>query len=364
MRLTVNGPERPELKSAKPTYFNVCFYVFDVTRVRLATFNVENLDTQDPSADDPDVPPLDERIPVVRPQLRRIDADVLCLQEVHAQGENPRELTALDRLVEGTQYADYERRVTTTDDGDPMDERNLVVLSRFPIERARQIDQSAGSGSPTPAYQPVTADPRPESAETVFWERPIFHVEIDLNGEPLHVLNVHLKSKNATDVEGQKVDRFTWKSAAGWAEGSFLSTIKRVGQALELRQVIDRLFDREDDPLIAACGDFNAGLDSVAVQAITGPRAELDNPALVPRVMVSCGESIPESERYTLLYQGEGELLDHVLVSRGLFEWYDGAEIHNETLSDESLPFRSDRLFPESDHAPFVARFDVPGSSE
>lgn len=46
---------------------------------RIATFNLENLD------DGVNVSPaLAERIQIMRPQLERINADILCLQEVHS----------------------------------------------------------------------------------------------------------------------------------------------------------------------------------------------------------------------------------------------------------------------------------------
>src|SRR4051794_4624510 len=70
-------------------------------RLRIASFNLENLDAGG----------LAERLPVLRPQLRRLDADVLCLQEVDGQreGRGPRRLLALDRLLEGTDHAGFER---------------------------------------------------------------------------------------------------------------------------------------------------------------------------------------------------------------------------------------------------------------
>ena len=54
--------------------------------LRIATFNVENLDG-DSVGDDGAVnhPTLQERAEVLRPQLQRINADVLCLQEVNGQ---------------------------------------------------------------------------------------------------------------------------------------------------------------------------------------------------------------------------------------------------------------------------------------
>lgn len=344
-----------------------------MTQIRMATFNVENLHTPiEESADSTDAedrPTLDERIDVMRPQLRRIDADILCLQEVHAQepGDGQRELLALDRLVEDTQYADYNRARTETSDGDPYDKRNLVVLSRFPVGETIEIEQEIGEGAPEPKYRPVTPESPPEQAEPIRWERPILHVKLEVGDELLHVLNVHLKSKIPTDIESQQDDDdpYRWLSAAAWAEGSFISTMKRVGQALQLRQTIDGIFDDYDDqdrdPMIAACGDFNAGLGSVPLKAIEGPRAEIDNPALAGRVLVPAGQSIPKSARYTLLHHGKGEFIDHILLSRALLEYYDTAEIHNEILADESLPFRSDRLFPESDHAPLIAEFEMPG---
>lgn len=48
------------------------------TTTRIATFNLENLDDKPGQK-----PTLDERIALMRPQLMRINADILCLQEVH-----------------------------------------------------------------------------------------------------------------------------------------------------------------------------------------------------------------------------------------------------------------------------------------
>ena len=77
-------------------------------------------------------------------------------------------------------------------------------------------------------------------------------------------------------------------------------------------------------------------------------------------MLVPCENTVPEPSRYSLLHLGKGNMLDHVLVSRSLLAHYRKTEIHNETLPDESGAFRTDVLFPESDHAPVVAEFEVP----
>jgi len=320
--------------------------------VRIATFNLENLD------DGPGVsPPLSERIPIMRPQLERVNADILCLQEVHGQGASgSRTLEALDSLLAGTQYVGFHRAVTLTTTDQYYDMRNLVILSRFPILTTEIIRDSDG---PQPSYQMVTAIPADTTANTLNWERPLLYVQIDLGqARTLHLINVHLKSKLASNIPGQKLNSYTWKTVSAWAEGSFLSSIKRVGQALQARMLIDRIFDQHGlDALIAICGDFNAEADEVPLRAICGPVEDTGNPAHAPRIMVPCENNVPPSARYSLFHLGKGNMLDHIIASRPLLRYFQKAEIHNEALPDESGAFRSDTQFPESDHAPVIAEF-------
>jgi exonuclease III len=102
-----------------------------LNKLRIATFNLENLDDKPGKK-----PTLTERIAVMRPQLLRLKADILCLQEVNGletEGQ-PRRLLALERLVEGTPYVDYHLVSPKTEDGKQVyDERNLVILSRYEV---------------------------------------------------------------------------------------------------------------------------------------------------------------------------------------------------------------------------------------
>jgi endonuclease/exonuclease/phosphatase family metal-dependent hydrolase len=327
------------------------------TPFRIGTFNVENLD-------DPSVPPLAERIAVMRPQLKRLRADILCLQEVHGQEQAgaPRQLLALAQLLAGTDYAGYNLASTKTKDGTQVyDVRNLVILSRFPIADHKQIKHECVSA---PAYRKVTAKPEEAAAEDVTWERPILYVKITLpDGSVLHVIGLHLKSRIPSRIPGQggqKTDNYAWKSVPGWAEGFFLSSMKRVGQALETRVLVDSIFDEDENAQVVVCGDFNADLDAVPVQAIRGDVEETANGALATRVLVPCENTIPEPSRFSLYHCGKGQMLDHLMVSRPLLSYYRGTEIHNELLHDETIAFARDTQFPESDHAPVVAEFVKP----
>jgi hypothetical protein len=87
----------------------------------------------------------------------------------------------------------------------------------------------------------IPALPTQQDASAVTVERPVLHARIDLGGRRvLHVINVHLKSKLPTDIPGQKMDPFTWRTPGGWAEGSFLSSMKRMSQAVGVRLLADQ----------------------------------------------------------------------------------------------------------------------------
>lgn len=323
--------------------------------LRIATFNLENLD------DGPhEEPPLATRVAIMRPQIERVNADILCLQEVHSQGQSgSRSLAALDQLLAGTDYADFDYRESTrTVSGELYDDRNIVTISRFPITHTEIIRDSSG---PRPSYQMVTAEPPDTQANPIGWERPLLYTRIDVACKTLHQINVHLKSKIPSNIPGRKINRFAWETASAWAEGSFISSMKRVAAALQVRLLVDDIFDNfGEDARIAIAGDFNAEARDVPLLTIFGRVEDTGNPDHATRLIVPCENNVPESSRYSLWHLGKGQMLDHVLASRPLLQFLDHAEIQNEALPDESGAFRQDTKFPESDHAPVVAEFRWP----
>jgi len=325
------------------------------TKLRIATFNLLNLDDRHGQK-----PTLEERIPIMRPQLVRLDADILCLQEVCGQGPHgKRRLHALNHLLECTPYEGY-HMVSTREEGreNVFENHNLVILSRFKILEHHQYMHEY---APSPRYQKVTALPEEHEAREVSWERPILHATIELPSRmAIEVINLHLKSRRPTSIPGHRLSDRTWKTASGWAEGVFISSMKRIGQALETRILIDKLFDEDPTAFIAVCGDFNEEFDEVALEAIRGDVENTGNMDLAMRVMVPTERNIPEPARYSFLHNGQGKMLDHILVSRTLLAYFTGSEVHNELLHDESIVFAPKVFYPESDHAPVVASFEIP----
>ena len=98
----------------------------------------------------------------------------------------------------------------------------------------------------------------------------------------------------------------------------------------------------------------------MAIEAIRSDVENTGNMNLSMRVMVPTERNIPEPARYSLLHNGKGKMLDHILVSRTMLAYFKGSEVHNELLHDESIVFAPKIFYPESDHAPVIARFDMP----
>jgi len=320
---------------------------------RIATFNLENLG-------DGDEDDLAFRIQALRPQLARLDADVLCLQEVNAQ-ELPgheRSLHALETLLQDTPYAGFDRAATTSaSGGKPRDVQNLIVLSRGPIEESREYLNDLVE---RPSYRPATAEPAAEAAAPVSWDRPILYARVALpDGTPLHIVNLHLRAPLPSFIPGQKQEAFVWKSVEGWAEGTFVAEIKRTGQALEARFVIDRLFDADPKAAVVVLGDFNADGREAPLRILRGDVDETGNGALANRALTPIELTLPADRRFSVLHFGQALMLDHIMVSRSMLARFRKADIHNELLTDELVAFFAGRRDADSFHAPVVAEFEV-----
>lgn len=322
--------------------------------MRFATFNLENLDLPPRSAR-----PIEDRIAMLRPELERAKADILCLQEVNAQhveGREGRVLAALDKLLEGTDYRDFFRTSSQAPSGKgALDVHNLVTLSRFPIRHSKAVQNDR---VPTNRYKLASLDGSDSSEVEIGFDRPVLLTEIDVGkAGPLTVLNCHLRAPLASPIEGQKIAPFVWKSVSGWAEGFFISSIKRNAQALEIRLVVDELLAEDPQAAIVVAGDFNAEDYDSPLRILVGAEQDTGNGALAAKSLIVLDRAIPRDRRFSVVHQGKPQMLDHVLCSRGLYGRFRSIQVFNEAVSDEAVGYaRVDRPVG-SYHACVVAEF-------
>ena len=324
---------------------------------RLATYNLENFDDEVPE------PLFAARVRALRPVLETLAADVLCLQEIDAQPRNrsPRTLRALRRLIDGTSYEGFHLVCSEPEPGHgPADRHNLVVLSRFPVLASRSIRHEL---VPPPAHGlPIATGsafgkPPPGAAG---WDRPLQHVTLGLPvGKRLEVVNLHLRAPLAAHVAGAMLAPQVWSETGAWAQGFYVSVLKRIGQALEARLVVDRLYDGNPAALIAVTGDLNADSFEMPIRLLQAGAADTGNPALAARRLGQAADRLPPTRRFTVRHGGRTALFDHILLSPALFASMRSIDALNEGLADEAESEAAGTRPAASYHAPLVARFSL-----
>ena len=185
-------------------------------------------------------------------------------------------------------------------------------------------------------------------------------------GQQLTVVVCHLKSKllSFPSRPGGR-PRFTPHDEGERARYAAYALFRRAAEAVTVRAVADNLLAGEGRTRpVAVLGDLNDEPRAATTQILLGPPgSELGTPGadrpdqgdaarlwnLAPR--------LPEGERYSRIYHGRGELIDHLLVSHALLGRT--AEVH--TLHPGTLPSITDapavrRNAPASDHALIYTR--------
>ena len=153
---------------------------------------------------------------------------------------------------------------------------NLVTLTRFPIMATCEIHHA----HVPPAIHQLLAAAASE-LKTITFERPVLWTQVDVGlGLPLSVINVHFRAPLAASIPGQKETPFVWSSVAGWAEGYYIAALKRTGQALETRLLVESILAKTADAPILVAGDFNADDYETPLKIVVGASEDTGNARL------------------------------------------------------------------------------------
>jgi hypothetical protein len=161
------------------------------------------------------------------------------------------------------------------------------------------------------------------------WEpsRKPLAAQFRVNGQPLFVVNVHLKSKSQ---DQPLYGRFQ-------APRQFTEA-QRSAQAEVVRAFAESLFARDSSANLLVIGDLNDF-------QFSDPLKRIESAGLF-----NLTHGLPEAERYTYLFDGNSQALDHALVSPSLRLATDYEVVH--VNSEYPAAERS------SDHDPILVRID------
>jgi endonuclease/exonuclease/phosphatase family metal-dependent hydrolase len=305
---------------------------------RLATFNLENLGIRD-GEDSPEARTrLTHHLEALRGMLRHLDADAVAFQECL----QPALLTP---LLDGLGYP---HRAVSATGSSPL---RVGVFSRWPLGPHREVATATAT---------AVVDPKTGLSLGVdgAFSRPVLRVPWQLPGLEVVLFVVHGKSKIPSPTPARP-DRSAgpWPSLGEVALGRLTTEVKRLAQAMELRREVDAVLAADPDAALAVLGDFNDVLESEAVRCVLGDAGAVHSPHLAPADLYPCELELPAERRFSQIYRGRREMIDHLLVSRQLRERLRAVEVDNGALRDAGTTAPGEGQFVGSDHAPLLAVF-------
>lgn len=305
-------------------------------RLTVATYNVENLDAQDSPAS------FARHAAVIVSALGA--PDVIALQEVQddngAAARGPDGVVSaaatLEKLVAAVVAAGGPRYVARqidpvegTEGGEPGG--NIRVAFLLDPARVTPVDRPAASARAPVAVQAgpgLVPSPGLVAPEHAAWRssRVPLALEVRFRERPYFLVNNHWTAKSGDDRTFGAVQPPVARSEAS----------RRV-QAQVVRDFVTELLAQDAKARVVVLGDLNEFEGRAPLMDLTAGGQLVD---LITRR--------PESDRYTYVFEGRSQVLDHVLVSPALA---DQAEIDIVHVHAE---------FPEgeraSDHDPIVVR--------
>lgn len=310
----------------------------------VATFNVENLDPGDFNKGRAKGPALAEVI------VDRLGApDVLALEEVQDESGSRNDGTVsaagtLERLVAavvaagGPEYRWAEiPPVDDADGGAPGSNIRVAIL--YDPDRVNLVARPAppddpsvtpvavvdGESGPDLSFNPGRVAPDDPAWSTPEQARRPLAAEFEFRGRRFFVVACHFKSRREDDPLFGKIQPPRQPTSD-----------QRAKQGAVVNGFVGRILATDPGAAVIVLGDMNDFDFGIAVQALKGDH------------LLNLVDRIPGAERYTYVYEGNSQCLDHILVSRAL-ETAEAEVVH--CLAD-FLP--SGRA---SDHDPVLARF-------
>lgn len=284
---------------------------------------------------------LRNKVDAVAQVLARLDADVVCLQEV----KNERCCRLVLEQLEG-KIAGYQTVVV----GGGEDARGIrtAVLSRLPLagDPRRHTKEEDATGFCLPKAQET--DPEPAVHH---FRRGLLEVPLRMSdGTTLVLFNVHLKSNFPVHFRPPQ-------SQGDLADAMVRAGLLRLAEAVRVRRLADARLAQAPRPHVVVAGDFNEGPDSIVLRAVSGDPVEEARRNL-PGALHSATSGIPTDRRWSIHWRGRRELLDHILISRSLWSRFHESRILNEVLYDPDACLKErSREGAESDHAAVLANF-------
>ena len=314
--------------------------------MRVATWNLENLFAPHVS----DVAPTTQtayraKLDALASIIDGLALDVVAVQEVGP----PPVLSDLAAAIGGTWHTEV-----AAPDGRGI---RVGLMSRSSLRDVEQVTQfPSGLGA-------VQVDDAGHTLSQL--GRPALKGTVTIGGREVHVVSAHLKSKLLTFPGG----RFSTSDEDERARYGVYALHRRASEAAGVRAYATALLAQPGSTgrvaAVVIAGDLNDDTDAATTQLLHGPPgSEIGTPGFGRpdagdgQRLWNLASLIPEPDRYTRVYRGRRELIDHILVSAplaGAVTAVGAGPGASPSITDDPVARRNE---PGSDHRPVYAQFN------
>jgi endonuclease/exonuclease/phosphatase family metal-dependent hydrolase len=308
--------------------------------VIVATWNLENLFRPGGDAGPSDEQSYEAKLAELARVIGEIAPDVLAVQEVG----DPQALGDLRERLDGDWFAESSKLP---------DGRGIRVgfLSRLALGEVTQLRRFADG------LEPIQVDDEGTTMNEM--GRGALRVRVRPDGRDVDLVGCHLKSKLLTFPGG----RFDPRDEGERARFAGYALYRRAAEAVTLRAFANDLLDGQGrERSVIVLGDLNDEPLAATSQILLGPPGSEIGTIGFNRPDQGDGSRlwnlapmIPEDRRFSRVFRGRGELIDHILVSHALVlgvERVDTGPGEPVSVTEDPTDRRDE---PASDHLPVVA---------
>jgi endonuclease/exonuclease/phosphatase family metal-dependent hydrolase len=303
--------------------------------VIVATWNLENLYLPGGEFGPRDQAAYDAKLDALAATIAAIGPDVLAVQEVG----DPAALDDLTGRVGGTWHVALSTQP---------DDRGIRVgfAARTPLADVTELRRFPDR------LAPVQVQDDGETADEMG------RGGLAARAGGLVLVTCHLKSKLLSFPGG----RFNPRDEGERARYAAYALYRRAGEAVTVRAHADTLLPGS----VVVLGDLNDDVQAATTQLLLGPPgSEIGTPGFEqpdqgdPRRLWNLAPLIPADRRYTRIYRGRRELIDHVLVSKPVVDRVVRVDTATTDLPSITEEPSARRDAPGSDHSPVVVELSA-----
>ena len=319
--------------------------------ITVGTWNLENLFRPGGSFGPKTKVVYDDKLAALAATVNAVAPDILAVQEVG----DPEALADLVTLLDGDWHTALSAHF------EPDHPIRVGVLSRHPM---RVVADTAAF---VPPLRPIQGDD--SAAEVASAGRGVLGVDVEVSATlTVTMLVCHLKSKLLSYPAPPGRTRFNPHDEGERARFGAYALYRRAAEAVTVRATVDGLLaGHETTRNLVLAGDLNDQPLAATTQILYGPPGSVIGSPAFHRPdkgdavrMWNLATLIPEAERYSRVYQGQRELIDHLMVNQQLVRRVaDVRSLVERKLPSITADPTERRDAKDSDHAPIVAHLNI-----